>query len=135
MFLMIAFCGYSKGVSTIDTTQPVDVRFIRNALQAKDSLDIMIIERDSLVQLKAMYEKFVVKDSVLISSLDKNISLADRLIKNLEAQVANSEKQGSNKDLIIKEKDGIIKKKNRTIVKLWGTLAAAAGGMIYLLTK
>jgi len=118
---------------TADTLLAVPARQLRNSLAAKDSLDLMKRERDELIALKTQYEGLNQKDSVLITSLDKNILMADRLISNLEGQVANVEKQSTNKDQIIKEKNGIIKKKNRTIRKLIAGGTVVIGGLAYLL--
>lgn len=133
--MLIALQSYSTNVSITDTVPRPTEQAMRNALRVKDSLDIMIRERNDLLVLKSKYEQLDVKDSLLIASLDKNIALADKLIVNLEKQVANSEKQGANKDLIVSEKDKIIKKKNRTIAKLWAGLAAAVIGGVYILAR
>lgn len=135
MLMMIALQSYSTTALITDTIPTPTEQAMRNALRAKDSLEIMIRERNDLLILKTKYEQLDIKDSLLIASLDKNIALADKLIVNLEKQVTNSEKQGSNKDLILNEKDKIIKKKNRTIAKLWAGLAAVVIGGVYMISK
>lgn len=101
-----------------DTTVPVSLKALRHALQVSDSLKIMTGERDALLALKKKYEELEVKDSALISSLDENIRLANKLIDNLEKQVANSERQTGNEKEINLNLQSIIKKKNRTIIKI-----------------
>lgn len=133
--MLIALQSYSMNVSITDTIPHPTEQAMRNALRAKDSLVIMIKERDDLLVLKGKYEQLDIKDSLLIASLDKNIALANKLIVNLEKQVTNAEKQSANKDLIVNEKDKIIKKKNRTITKLWAGLVAVVIGGVYMIAK
>jgi hypothetical protein len=112
---------------------PVEARLLRNAIQAKDSLDIMVRERDELVKLRSFYEKLDVRDSMLIASLNKNISLADLLIANLKEQVTNKTSQKEDEKKISLNLHEIIKRKNRAIIKLCGisvSLAAAVGLLI-----
>lgn len=130
---MIVLPGYSTGYLTIkaDTTIPVEARAVRNALSAKDSLELMKQERQLFITLKDQYEKLAVKDSSILQMYDMNTKLYDKLIANLEGQVKNQEKQTSNNDKIITEKDGIIKKKNRQI----GFLGLVVLGLGYMLIK
>jgi hypothetical protein len=135
MFLLIALSGYSTGASTIDTTGPATSKAMRNALAAKDSLDIMIRERDSLKLVNVAYGRLATRDSQLITALDQNVKLAQKLIINLEAQVANSEKQTDNGKAISGKLNDIIRKKNWTIIKKTAKGAAIVGALIYLLIK
>lgn len=137
IFLLIALVGFSTAPSTTnsDTTWPAEVRAMRNALRVNDSLAVMKQERASLLELKAMYEKMTIKDSLLIAQMDKNISLADRLIKNLESQVGNSEKQTDNEKKINLNLRGIIRKKNWQLVKVAGLSLTVIGTMGFLLLK
>lgn len=130
---MILCRSYSTEYLVIkgDTTIPVEARAARNAMAAKDSLELMKQERQLFITLKEQYEKLAQKDSSILKMYDVNTALYDKLIGNLEAQVKNQEKQTSNNDKIITQKDGIIKKKNRQI-GLLGTIVLVLG---YLLVK
>lgn len=142
MFLLTtAFCAYTSPYSIIkdttgkDTLLPVPARMLRNSLQAKDSLDLLVREKQLWLQLKADYEKLAGKDSIIINLFDRNIELSNNLISNLRSQNEKQEKISFNNELIIKEKDAVIRRKNRAILKLSGITVTLGGTILYLLLK
>lgn len=128
-FLTIAFSGSSQGDSTIPRRQVI------NALRAKDSLDIMIKERDSLLLIKSFYEKLDKKDSAIIVANDKLVESKNREIKSLERIEDNLTKQTFDYGLLVSQLKGVIKNKNRTIRKITVGGIAITGTLLYLLIK
>jgi hypothetical protein len=130
-FLMTALVASSQKDSTINVSR----RFVSNALRAKDSLDIMVKERDSLLSIKSFYETLNKKDSTIIATGDQLLVSKDKEIRILEKIQDNLTRQTVDYGLIVQGLKGEIKNKNRTIRKITIAGITVSGTLLFFLIK
>ncbi len=114
--MLIVFSAYSQGTSGTDTSRSIPIRQLSNALQAKDSLDILVREAIALRAYKDSADAVIKKSANVISkmdTLDKRASVlqhtTDKISTNQDAQLVLFKKDNDMLNQKIKDQNKIIK--------------------------